>query len=142
MARDYTKDQLKTLNRIAKKITDLESHLTRIEDSLDGKKHHVAQHEAMKDMREIIKKAKKVDSYDDEILKHMDEGHKDSTQNHTVYLEEEEHVVKDLEKLFDELDAKLDKLTIEQAPNILAYEARKDYITKAKVLLKKAGKFD
>lgn len=142
MARDYTKDELKTLDRIAKKIVDLEGHLVRIEDSIEYKKHFMAQHEARKDMREILKKAQKVDHYEDDIIKYAGEGHKDSRANHTVYLEEEEGVVEDLAKLFAELDEKLEALTIAQAPSIKAYEAQKDYIEKAKILLIKAGKFD
>lgn len=142
MARDYIKDELKTLDRIAKKIIDLEGHLVRIEDSLDGKKHFIAQHEAMKDMREILKKAKKVDSYEDEIIKHAGEGHKDSLANHTFYLEEEQHVVEDLELLFSELDDRLAKLTVAQASSVLAYEQRKDYVEKAKIILRKAGKYE
>ena len=34
---DYAKRQLKALDRIAKKISDAESHLTKIEDSIDDK---------------------------------------------------------------------------------------------------------
>lgn len=142
MARDYVKDELKTLDRIAKKIVDLDGHLVRIEDSLDGKKHFMAQHEAIKDMREIIKKAKKVDSYEDDIIKFSGEGHKDSLANHTVYLQEEEHVIKDLELLFKELDDRLSQLTVAQGASIMAYEQRKDYLEKAKILLHKAGKLD
>lgn len=34
---DYAKRELKALDRIAKKISDAESHLTKIEDSIDDK---------------------------------------------------------------------------------------------------------
>lgn len=37
------KENLKALDRIAKKISDAESHLTKIEDSIDDKKHRTAQ---------------------------------------------------------------------------------------------------
>ncbi len=40
---DYAKRQLKALDRIAKKIADAEGHLTKIEDSIDNKKHRTAQ---------------------------------------------------------------------------------------------------
>lgn len=140
MARDYIKDELKTLDRIAKKLTDLEGHLVRVEDSLDDKKHRTAQHEAMKDMREILKKADKVDHYEDKIAKHAGEGHKDSAANHTVYLTEEAPVVESLKQLFAEVDDKLAKLTPADGSRIEEYEALKDYLGKAKEVLKKAGK--
>ena len=44
---DYAKCQLKALDRIAKKIADAEGHLTKIEDSVDNKKHRTAQHETI-----------------------------------------------------------------------------------------------
>lgn len=46
---DYAKREMKALYRIAKKISDAEGHLTKIEDSIDDKKHHTAQHETIKD---------------------------------------------------------------------------------------------
>lgn len=45
------KENLKTLDRIAKKISDAESHLTKNEDSIDDKKHRTAQHETIKDIK-------------------------------------------------------------------------------------------
>ena len=48
---DYAKRQLKALDRIAKKIADAEGHLTKIEDSIDNKKHRTAQHETIKDIK-------------------------------------------------------------------------------------------
>ena len=45
------KENLKALDRIAKKISDAESHLTKIEDSIDDKKHRTAQHETIKDIK-------------------------------------------------------------------------------------------
>mgnify|MGYP000049704329 FL=1 len=46
---DYAKREMKALDRITKKISDAEGHLTKIEDSIDDKKHHTAQHETIKD---------------------------------------------------------------------------------------------
>ena len=57
---DYTKRQLKALDRISKKIADAESHLTKIEDSEPDKRHRTAQHETIKDIKSILKHAKKV----------------------------------------------------------------------------------
>ena len=53
---DYAKRQLKALDRIAKKIADAEGHLTKIEDSIDNKKHRTAQHETIKDIKSILNK--------------------------------------------------------------------------------------
>ena len=39
---DYAKRQLKALDRISKKILDAENHLTKIEDSVDEKKHRTS----------------------------------------------------------------------------------------------------
>ncbi|CBL49790.1 putative protein without homology [Lactobacillus crispatus ST1] len=36
---DYSKRQLKALDRISKKIEDAESHLARIEDSVPDRRH-------------------------------------------------------------------------------------------------------
>ena len=141
MPRDYAKDQLKTLDRIAKKLTDLEGHLVRVEDSIGDKKHHTAQHEAMKDMREILKKADKVDHYSDKLEKFAGEGRKDPAANHTIYIEEEAPVVESLKTLFNETDAKLAKLTPADGSRIEEYEAMKDYLGKAKEVLKKAGRW-
>ena len=46
---DYAKREMKALDRIDKKISDAEGHLTKIEDSTDDKKHRTAQHETIKD---------------------------------------------------------------------------------------------
>ena len=48
---DYAKREMKALDRIAKKISDAEGHLTKIEDSIDDKKHRTAQHETIKDIK-------------------------------------------------------------------------------------------
>ena len=58
---DYAKREMKALDRIAKKISDAEGHLTKIEDSIDDKKHRTAQHETIKDIKSILKHARKVD---------------------------------------------------------------------------------
>lgn len=64
---DYAKRELKALDRIAKKISDAEGHLTKIEDSIDDKKHRTAQHETIKDIKSILKHARKVDKDEDKI---------------------------------------------------------------------------
>ena len=105
---DYAKREMKALDRIAKKISDAEGHLTKIEDSIDAKKHRTAQHETIKDIKSILKHARKVDKDEDKIEEFKSEGPKDSTENHYVY-EEEETVINDLKKDFAELDDKLAK---------------------------------
>ena len=62
------------LDRLAKKISDADSHLTRIEDSLDDERHRTAQHETIKDIKSILKHARKVDKYEDKILERKGEG--------------------------------------------------------------------
>lgn len=64
---DYAKREMKALDRIAKKISDAEGHLTKIEDSIDDKKHRTAQHETIKDIKSILKHARKVDKDEDKI---------------------------------------------------------------------------
>lgn len=64
---DYAKREMKALDRIAKKISDAEGHLTKIEDSIDDKKHCTAQHETIKDIKSILKHARKVDKDEDKI---------------------------------------------------------------------------
>ncbi|MBD5430860.1 hypothetical protein [Lactobacillus agrestimuris] len=137
---DYEKRQLKALDRIAKKIADADSHLTKIEDSIDDKKHHTAQHETIKDIKSILKHARKVDKYEDKIVEHNDEGHKGS-EAHYVYIEDEEPVINDLKKEFDGLEEKLNGLTDEDGYKVKAFEAEHDYLEKAKEILTKAGKF-
>lgn len=107
---DYAKRELKALDRIAKKISDAESHLTKIEDSIDDKKHRTAQHETIKDIKSILRHARKVDKDEDKMEQFKGEGPKDSTKNHYVYEQEEEPVINDLQKDFNELDDKLAKL--------------------------------
>ena len=53
---DYAKREMKALDRIAKKISDAEGHLTKIEDSIDDKKHRTAQHETIKESQPTDKK--------------------------------------------------------------------------------------
>lgn len=53
----------------------------------------------MKQLRIILKHARKVDKDEDKIEEFKSEGPKDSTENHYVY-EEEETVINDLKKDF------------------------------------------
>ena len=108
---DYAKRQLKALDRIAKKIADAEGHLTKIEDSVDNEKHRTAQHETIKDIKSILKHAWKVDKDSVKLEERAGEGRKDPAENHYVYMEDEEGVIKDLNKEFKELDEKLAALT-------------------------------
>lgn len=64
---DYSKRQLKALDRFSKKISDAESHLARIEDSVPDRCHRTAQHETIKDIKSILKHARKVGEYDAKI---------------------------------------------------------------------------
>ena len=131
---DYAKREMKALDRIAKKISDAESHLTKIEDSIDDKKHRTAQHETIKDIKSILKHARKVDKDEDKI--------EDSTENHYVYEEEEELVINDLKKDFAELDDKLAKLNDFNGGDIDAFRTEHHYLEKAQDILKKAGKLN
>ena len=132
---DYAKRQLKALGRISKKIMDAENHLTKIEDGVDEKKHRTAQHETIKDIKSILKHAEKVDKDEIKILVHEDEGHKDSTENHYVYIEDEEGVIKHLRQ-------ELDELKESEGYEVKAFLAEKDYLEKAKEILVEAHKFD
>ena len=73
---------------------------------------------------------------------HEDEGHKDSTQNHYVYVEDEEEVINHLREEFKQLDHKLDELKGSEGYEVKAFLAEKDYIEKAKEILVEAHKFD
>lgn len=64
---DYSNRQLKALDRFSKKISDAESHLARIEDSVPDRRHRTAQHETIKDIKSILKHARKVGEYDAKI---------------------------------------------------------------------------
>ena len=121
---DYAKRQLKALDRIAKKIADAEGHLTKIEDSVDNEKHRTAQHETIKDIKSILKHAWKVDKDSVKLEERAGEGRKDPAENHYVYMEDEEGVIKDLNKEFKEL------------------RAEHHYLEKAKEILQKAGKYN
>lgn len=138
---DYAKRQLKALDRIAKKIADAEGHLTKIEDSIDNKKHRTAQHETIKDIKSILKHAYKVDKDADKLEERAGEGHKDPAENHYIYMEDEEVVIKDLEKAFKELDDKLGQLTDTEGDKVKAFRAEHHYLEKAKDILQKAGKY-
>ena len=83
---------------------------SKIEDGVDEKKHRTAQHETIKDIKSILKHAVKVDKDEIKIMVHEDEGHKDSTENHYVYVEDEEGVIDHLREEFAELDKKLEEL--------------------------------
>ena len=135
---DYAKRELKALDRIAKKISDAESHLTKIED----KKHRTAQHETIKDIKSILRHARKVDKDEDKIEQFKGEGPKDSTENHYVYEQEEEPVINDLKKDFNELDDKLAKLNAFNGEDIDAFRTEHHYLEKAQDILKKAGKLN
>lgn len=139
---DYAKRQLKALGRISKKIMDAENHLTKIEDGVDKKKHQTAQHETIKDIKSILKHAVKVDKDEIKIMVHEDEGHKDSTENHYVYVEDEEGVIGHLREEFAELDKKLEELKGSEGYEVKAFLAEKDYLEKAKKILVEAHKFD
>ncbi|WP_295728723.1 hypothetical protein [uncultured Limosilactobacillus sp.] len=138
---DYAKRQLKALDRIAKKIADAEGHLTKIEDSIDNKKHRTAQHEVIKDIKSILKHSRKVSKDEEKIIEHSGEGHKDSTRNHYIYVEDEEPVIKDLVKHYEELEKNLDELPDNEGGKIKAFRAEHNYLEKAKYILQKAGKY-
>lgn len=91
-----------------------ESHLARIEDSVPDRRHRTAQHETIKDIKSILKHARKVGEYDAKIDAKADE-------NEYVYVEDEEGVIKDLEKEFKELDEKLDELSDTDGYDIKRY---------------------
>ena len=115
------KENLKALDRIAKKISDAESHLTKIEDSIDDKKHRTAQHETIKDIKSILKHARKVDKDEDKIEQFKGEGPKDST----------EPVINDLKKDFNELNNKLSKLNDFNGGDIDAFRTEHHYLEKS-----------
>lgn len=139
---DYAKRQLKALDRIAKKIADAEGHLTKIEDSVDNEKHRTAQHETIKDIKSILKHAWKVDKDSVKLEERAGEGRKDPAENHYVYMEDEEGVIKDLNKEFKELDEKLAALIDDGGGKIKAFRAEHHYLEKAKEILQKAGKYN
>lgn len=138
---NYEKRELKALDRIAKKIVDAQGHLTKIEDSIDDKKHRTAQHETIKDIKSILKHARKVDKLRDEVIAHEGEGRKDSEQNHYAFTADEEKVIEDLRKEFNALDEKINALTAVEGSEVKEYLARKDSLEKAKIILQKAGKY-
>ena len=139
---DYAKRQLKALDRIAKKIADAEGHLTKIEDSVDNEKHRTAQHETIKDIKSILKHAWKVDKDSVKLEERAGEGRKDPAENHDVYMQDEEGVIKDLNKEFKELDEKLAARTVDAGGKIKAFCAEHHYLEKAKEILQKAGKYN
>lgn len=139
---DYAKRQLKALDRIAKKIADAEGHLTKIEDSVDNEKHRTAQYETIKDIKSILKHAWKVDKDSVKLEERAGEGRKDPAENHYVYMEDEEGVIKDLNKEFKELDEKLAALIDDGGGKIKAFRAEHHYLEKAKEILQKAGKYN
>ena len=139
---DYAKRQLKALDRIAKKIADAEGHLTKIEDSVDNEKHRTAQHETIKDIKSILKHAWKVDKDSVKPEARAGEGRKDPAEDHYVYMEDEEGVIKDLNKELKELDEKLAALTDDEGGKIKAFRAEHHYLEKAKEILQKAGKYN
>ena len=130
---DYSKRHLKALDRISKKSEYAESHLARIEDSVPDRRHRTAQHETIKDIKSILKHARKVGEYDAKIDAKADE-------NEYVYVEDEEGVIKDLEKEFKDLDDRLSKLTDVDGYDIKRYREEHHSLKKAKEVLAKAGK--
>lgn len=130
---DYSKRQLKALDRISKKSEYAESHLARIEDSVPDRRHRTAQHETIKDIKSILKHARKVGEYDAKIDAKADE-------NEYVYVEDEEGVIKDLEKEFKDLDDRLSKLTDVDGYDIKRYREEHHSLKKTKEVLAKAGK--
>ena len=139
---DYAKRQLKALDRIAKKIADAEGHLTKIEDSVDNEKHRTAQHETIKDIKSILKHAWKVDKDSVKLEERAGEGRKDPAENRYVYMEDEEGVIKDLNKEFKALDEKLAALIDDGGGKIKAFRAEHHYLEKAKEILQNAGKYN
>ncbi|WP_276804162.1 hypothetical protein [Lactobacillus hominis] len=131
---DYDKRQLKALDRISKKIADAESHLTKIEESEPDKRHRTAQHETIKDIKSILKHAKKVSEDNVKIEAKGDE--KDA-----IYTADEAGVIKDLKSEFAELDDKLSRLKDEDGYDIKRYRAEHHSLEKAEDILKKAHKF-
>ena len=131
---DYTKRELKALDRISKKIADAESHLTKIEESEPDKRHRTAQHETIKDIKSILKHAKKVS---EDELKAEEKG----KMENPVYTEAEEKVVKDLKSEFKQLDDDLSHLADEDGSDIKRYRAENHTLDIAKEILKKAHKF-
>lgn len=132
---DYSKRQLKALDRISKKIADAESHLTRIEDSVPDRRHRTAQHETIKDIKSILKHARKVGEYNSKIDAKADE-------NEYVYVEDEAGVIKDLEKEFKDLDDRLSQLNDTDGYDIKRYREEHHSLEKAKEILVKAGKLE
>ena len=94
----------------------------------------------MKQLRIILKHARKVDKDEDKIEEFKSEGPKDSTENYYVY--EEEPVINDLKKDFAELDDKLAKLNDFSGGDIDAFRTEHHYLEKAQDILKKAGKLN
>ena len=130
---DYTKRQLKALDRIAKKIADAEGHLTKIEDSEPDKRHRTAQHETIKDIKSILRHAKKV-SKDSIELDAKDES------KEALYTEAEEKVINDLKAEFKQLDKDLSHLSDISGSDIKRYRAEHHSLDKAKKILKKVDK--
>ena len=108
-----------------------ESHLARIEDSVPDRRHRTAQHETIKDIKSILKHARKVGEYDAKIDAKADE-------NEYVYVEDEEGVKKE----FKELDEKLDRLSDTDGYDIKRYHEEHHSLEKAKEVLAKAGKLE
>ena len=88
---------------------------------------------AVKDIKSILKHARKVGEYDAKIDAKADE-------NEYVYVEDEEGVIKDLEKEFKDLDDRLSKLTDVDGYDIKRYREEHHSLKKAKEVLAKAGK--
>lgn len=132
---DYAKIQLKALDKIAKKIADAESHLTKIEDSEPDKRHRMAQHETIMDIKSILKHAEKVSEDNAKIeAKGKEEQY--------VYVDDEAKVIEDLKAAFKELDDKLDQLSDVDGYDIKRYREEHHSLEKAKNILAEAGKLN
>lgn len=139
---DHQKHKDKALSRIVKKVADAQSHLVKIEDAMDDKKHRTAQHETIKDIRSILSHAVKVDRESDlEIAQKRKQQQADDYLS-VSYSQEEEQVMEDLREEFDQLEKKLNQLTAVEGTEIKEYLARKATLEKAKEILQKAGFYD
>ncbi|MCI1974887.1 MAG: hypothetical protein LKJ51_03070 [Limosilactobacillus sp.] len=63
-------------------------------------------------------------------------------ENHYIYMEDEEPVIKDLKKGFEELEKQLDEMDESKGGKIKAFRAEHHYLEKAQEILRSAGKLD
>lgn len=93
------------------------------------------QHETIKDIKSILKHARKVGEYDAKIDAKADESE-------YIYVEDVENVIKDLEKEFKVFNNILDKLSDTDGYDIKRYREEHHSLEKAKEVLAKAGKLN